>query len=62
MEKHKNLPPHIQEQLKRKGYYGLTPEQRLEQNRRCFGALLNSSKGDPEAELKALRDLRGGCR
>lgn len=62
MEKHKNLPSYMREQLKKKGYYDLTSEQRLEQNKRCFGALFNSSKGDPEAEVKALRDLRGGCR
>jgi len=60
MKTNKNLPPHILEQLKKKGYYDLTPEQRLEQNIRCFGALRNSSKGNPEAEVKSLRDFRGG--
>lgn len=60
MEKHKNLPLHMREQLKKKGYYDLSSEQRIEKNKRCFGALLNSSKGDPEAEVKSLRDFRGG--
>jgi hypothetical protein len=53
------LPPHIIDKLKKKGYFNLSDEERIESNKKCFGALLRSSKGDPRAEKAALRDLRG---
>lgn len=60
--KNQNLPRHMREQLEKKGYYDLTVEQRVEKNKHCFGSLLGSSKGDPKAEVEALRDFRGGYR
>ncbi len=56
------LPPNIREQLEKKRYFELNAEERVQSNSRCFEALLHSSKGDPDAERKALQDLRGGYR
>lgn len=56
------LPPKIIERLKEKGYFDLSDEERIKANKRCFGALLKSSKGDPKTEVEALRDWRGGSR
>lgn len=56
------LPPKIREQLEKKGYFELTAEERVQANKQCFEPLLRSSKGDPDAEKEALRDLRGDYR
>lgn len=56
------LPPRILEKLKNKGYFNLTKEERLKANKKCFDSLLRSSRGDPKAEIDALRDWRGGYR
>lgn len=53
------LPPKIKEQLEKKGYFNLTTEQRVAANKRCFDAILRSSKGDPLGEKEALKGLRG---
>lgn len=58
------LPEKIKRILEERGYFQLTEEERLNKNKASFGAILRSSKGDPDTEkedLLVIKGIRGGC-
>jgi len=53
-----NLPRNIEELLRRKGSYSMTPEQRKELGFRVLHELAGSFKGDSQAMIDALDPSR----
>jgi hypothetical protein len=59
MEGIKSFPPNIQRLLQQKGYFNLTPQQRLEKHKDTLTKLKQIPHFNYKAGKKAIRELRG---